>query len=278
MTSFPQNLCRALVAVGCLVLGLQAASAETVQVPSPNGAMVTDVFLPRGKGPFPVVVYSHGRDGDPLGRARMHHALRDSLAAFWTGKGIAVVAPMRPGYGQTGGSDVEDHGACSRGPDFHRTGTEAARAIVATVDWVRQQSWAKPNRILLVGQSVGGLGTVAAAAESPPGVVGYVNFAGGTGGDPKASPGKSCRPDLMTELYGEYGGETRLPGLWFYASNDLFWGPDAPKQWGQAYNGHGGHASLNFTGPSGSNGHNLMVDSPGLWQGKVSAFLRERGM
>jgi dienelactone hydrolase len=254
------------------------ALADAAQVPSPNGMMVTDVFLPKGKGPFPVVVYSHGRDGDPSGRASLQHPLRPALATFWTQRGIAVVAPIRPGYGLTGGSDVEDHGSCSRGPDFHRTASEAARAIMATVAWVRQQSWARPDRILLVGQSVGGLGTVAAAAETPPGVVGYVNFAGGSGGDPKHSPGHSCRPDLLTDLYGQYGGSSRLPGLWFYASNDLFWGPDAPKQWGQAYNGHGGHASLNFTGPSGSNGHHLFAESPGLWQAKVAAFMRERGM
>jgi dienelactone hydrolase len=267
---------RSLAMLLAVVTTISTGFAETAQVPSPNGQMTTDVFLPKGKGPFPVMIFSHGRDGDPLGRARMHHALKESIAAFWTSKGIAVVAPIRPGYGPTGGSDVEDHGSCSRGPDFQRTGTEAARAIVATVDWVRQQSWAKPNKLLLVGQSVGGLGTVAAASQNPPGVVGYVNFAGGTGGDPARSPGKSCRPDLMTDLYGGYGGSTRLPGLWFYASNDLYWGPDAPKQWGQAYNAHGGRATLNFTGPSGSNGHHLFAESPGLWEGKVAAFMRER--
>jgi dienelactone hydrolase len=257
---------------------IAVASAETAQVPSPNGTMETDVFLPKGSGPFPVVIFSHGRAGSSGGRANMQHGLGPNLAAYWTRKGIAVVAPIRPGYGSMGGYDAEDHGSCSRGPDFSRTANEAARAIVATVTWVRQQSWAKPDRILLVGQSVGGLGTVAAAAQNPPGVVGYVNFAGGTGGDPEGSPGKSCRPEMLTELYGSYGASTRLPGLWFYAQNDLYWGPDAPKEWGQAYNGRGGDATLVFTGPSGSNGHHLFVNSPGLWQGKVAAFMGHLGM
>jgi dienelactone hydrolase len=256
------------------------ASAETAQIASPYGTMVTDIFMPSGHGPFPVVIFSHGRAGDRGERAGMHHPLKGQYAAYWTRKGFAVVAPIRPGYGLTGGADAESSGSfnCSGLPSYSRTASSAATAIVATVDWVRQQSWAKPNTILLVGQSVGGLGTVAAAAQNPPGVVGYINFAGGSGGDPKRSPGKSCHPEILTELYGSLGASVRIPGLWFYSSNDLFWGEEMPKTWGQAFNASGGHATLIFTGPSGSNGHHLMVDSPGLWQGKAAAFIRSRGL
>jgi dienelactone hydrolase len=37
--------------------------------------------------------------------------------------------------------------------------------------------------VVLVGASMGGLASVASAAHEPPGVVAYVNFSGGTGGN-----------------------------------------------------------------------------------------------
>jgi len=271
-----------LALAGCMVLARAGlAAAETATVPSPNGAMVTDIFKPSGKGPFPVVIFSHGRSGDAWERAAMQHPLNTAVASYWTQKGFAVVAPIRPGYGLTGGPDAEESGGshCKVIPNYGRTASGAATAIVATVDWVRQQAWAKPNKILLHGQSVGGLGTVAAAARNPPGVVGYINFAGGTGGFPKESPGKSCRPELLTDLYAQFGGSTHIPGIWFYAANDEYWGPEAPRAWGQAYDGAGGHATLVFTGPTpNGRGHTLLNTAPGLWQGQLNAFVQARGL
>ncbi len=264
------------VTIAMLLSGAAVAQAsEMVQVPSPNGTMVTEVDLPAGNGPFPVVIFSHGRDGDPVGRARLAHPVNGNVVSYWIRRGYAVVAPIRPGYGLTGGFDAEDHGSCDRGPDFGRTANSAATAIVAAVQWARSQSWAQPNRIILHGQSVGGLGTVAAEAQNPPGVVAYVNFAGGTGGNPKGSPGVSCRPDLMRSLYSQLGGSTHMPGIWFYASNDEYWGPQAPKDWGAAFNGSGGHAKLVFTGPvPNGRGHSLLATAPQLWQGELTAFLK----
>lgn len=282
MTAKPLlNLRRVIALALSLAVGsFTIARAETTSIRSPNGTMVADVFKPSGPGPFPVVVFSHGRSGDPAERSNMHHPLREQYVSYWTQKGFALVAPIRPGYGLTGGFDVESSGSnnCTVLPNYNRTAGQAANAIVATVDWVRQQAWAKPNKILLVGQSVGGLGTVAAAARSPEGVVGYINFAGGSGGDPKLTPGASCHPEVLQDVYANLGSSNRLPGLWFYAANDKFWGPDQPKAWGAVFNAAGGHATLNFTGPSGSDGHHLMTDSPGLWQGKVDQFIHARGL
>ena len=102
-----------------------------------------------------------------------------------------------------------------------------------------QQPWVRKDRILIQGQSVGGMTTVAIAALNLPGVVGTVNFAGGSGGYPDASPGKSCAPGNLTQTYREFGKQARQPSLWLYASNDLYWGPDAPKAWHQAYKAGG---------------------------------------
>lgn len=268
----------ASLAVAYLLLAAPAAAVETAQIPSPNGAMVTEIYKPAGKGPFPVVIFSHGRAGDPSDRANMAHPASAGVISYWTGRGYAVVAPFRPGYGPTGGTDAEDHGSCANA-NFSRTATGAATAIVAAVDWARSQPWAKGDRMVIVGQSVGGLGTVAAAARHPAGVVAFVNFAGGTGGNPKASPGQSCRPDMLKSLYGQLGGQTSLPGIWFYAANDEYWGPEAPKQWAEAYRAGNARLVTVFTGPvPNGKGHSLLNTAPQLWRPSLDRFLKERGL
>jgi dienelactone hydrolase len=276
LRSVSQKSFVAALAMAILTGTADVQAEDMVQVPSPNGTMVTEVDRPAGNGPFPVVIFSHGRDGDPAGRARLAHPVNGNVVSFWIKRGYAVVAPIRPGYGLSGGADFEDslnrHYTVT--PDYRRTARGAATGIEAAVQWVRQQSWAKPDRIILHGQSVGGLGTVAAAADNPPGVVAFINFAGGSGGNPKETPGRSCQPEVLTSLYGSFGGSTRLPGIWFYASNDEYWGPQAPREWGAAFNGSGGHARLVFTGPvPNGRGHSLLATAPQLWQGELTAFL-----
>jgi dienelactone hydrolase len=255
-----------------------ARAAEMVQIPSRNGTMVAEVFKPSTPPPYPVVVFSHGRSGDPAVRAALSHPMPAHHVAFWTARGVAVVAPIRPGYGATGGPDVEANGVshCNGVPNYARTAGNAALAIEATVAWVRQQPWARPKAILLEGQSVGGLGTVAAAARHPPGVVAYVNFAGGSGGDPERTHGASCRPDLLTALYGR--STSSLPGLWFYAANDEYWGAEAPRAWASAYRAGGGRAQFVFTAPTpNGKGHSLLRSAPSLYEGALAEFAGRHG-
>jgi dienelactone hydrolase len=281
MASISRIFVRLCVVLGCLAVNLGLAGAETVQIPSPNGTMTAALYLPSGSGPFPVVIFSHGRAGTSFEREGLTGQVTSAHVSYWHAKGFAVVAPIRPGYGPGwNGQDFESSNEgrnCQRMPDFAHVATSGAAAIVASVDWVRHQPWARKDRILLEGRSVGGLSTVAAAAEHPPGVVGYINFAGGTGGDPKGSPSHSCHPEGLTEYYGSLGASVRMPGIWFYADNDLYWGPQMPKEWGAAFNAHGGHARLVFTGPSGNNGHFMLDRSPQLWQPELDAFVKARG-
>ena len=170
----------------------------------------------------------------PVGRGPRRLAVGVSRAQllFWLARGVAVVAPVRPGYGASGrratsrtaASHFDDAGRCIGHADFRKTADAAVRSVDATLRWLRRQPWADASDVLLVGQSVGGLATVAAGAHAPPGVVGYVNFAGGTGGNPERSPGPSCEPGQLEALYAGYGRATTVPNLWIYAINDQFWG------------------------------------------------------
>ena len=131
------------------------------------GGMTTQVFLPEGKAPFPVVIFSHGRAPTAEGRANLKIPVLPGHVGYWQAKGFAVVAPIRPGYGATGGPDREASGVrwdqenrCGGKPDLPGALNRAAFAVRNAVDWARTQSWARNDRILLVGQSVGGMTSV----------------------------------------------------------------------------------------------------------------------
>jgi len=245
----------------------------------------TQVFKPEGPGPFPLIVFSHGRAGKGEERKALEHPVLRGHVAYWMRKGFAVIAPIRPGYGATGGADIETssirinkQGVCTGTPLFQQAIGNAADVLSEVVAWARRQPWVNTTKIVLVGQSVGGITSVAAGARALPGVIAYINFAGGQGGNSVHNPGKSCFPEALTSLYGQYGRTTRIPNLWLYASNDQFWGPDMPKKWHAAFSSAGGSGDFVQTAPvPGHDGHYLLSRGGRLWGDHVDPFMDALG-
>lgn len=252
-----------------------------VSVPLENGQraagdLVVTVFTPAGSGRHPLIVINHGRAGDADGRHKLGRARYSAAAKFFTQAGFVVAVPVRLGYGVTGGPDLENGGAC-RDRNFTPIFDRAASQIAQVIQAMAQRPDVDASNIVVLGQSVGGASTVALAAQNPPGVRAAINFAGGSGGDPIKSPGKSCRPDRLQTTYADYGRATRVPMLWIYTENDLYWGPDWPKRWADAYNAAGGHAKFVPMGPDGDNGHSLFTHAPDKWKPVVVKYLRVQG-
>ena len=242
--------------------------------------MVTLVYKPAGPGPFPVLIYSHGRSGSAAVREALKQPISRVQIDYWLEKNFAVVAPIRVGYGKTRGPDVESNGGRSgcRSFDFSRTAGAASTAILATLAWVRTQPWADAHRMILEGQSVGGLGTVATAATRPAGVIGYINFGGGSGGDPDHSPGHSCDPEQLTALYSGFGKQTVMPNLWVYAVNDQYWGPDVPVAWHDGFAAGGSTTEfIHAPAVADGDGHGLNHHARQYWAPYVDAFLHRLG-
>lgn len=267
-----------------------AAAGHTVNIPVREASgdvaqMATTWFVPPGPGPFPVVVFSHGRPPGADGRERLEIGVSRSQLRFWLAKDVAVVSPVRPGYGDSTGGNVEDSGVrhdgagrCLARPDFAKTADAAVLTVSATLAWLHQQPWADTGDVLLVGQSVGGLTTVAVGALNPPGVVGYVNFAGGSGGNPEHSPGVSCDPDQLQVMYERYGQSTHEPNLWIYALNDQYWGADEPVKWHAAFAKGGSATTFVHAAPvPDGDGHGLSRHDAALWAPAVEAFLARIG-
>lgn len=273
------------------------APATALEVPEPqieiisakaagmNWQVHTQVFKPEGPGPFPLIVFSHGRSPQAAERQALQHPVLRGHVAYWMRKGFAVIAPFRPGYGATGGADLEASsigisaaGVCSGTPKFDQAIGNAADIVSDVVVWARQQEWVNARKIILVGQSVGGITSVATAARNLPGVMGAINFSGGTGGDPTKTPSKSCFPEAISDLYKSYGRTSKIASLWLYAPNDLFWGPAMPKTWYQAFAAAGGRAQFVLTGPvRDDDGHKLLSKGGRLWSAHVDPFIFQLG-
>jgi dienelactone hydrolase len=218
-------------------------------------------------------------------RAKMSAPIARGHVRYWLQKGFAVVAPIRPGYGATGGGDREISGAqfdalgnCTSDPDYRHAADAAVAVTLSAIEWVRTQDWARPAALVLEGQSMGGLTTVATAATNPEGVIAYINFAGGVGGSPERAPGKSCGPERMREAMEAFGKTTKVPNLWLYAENDLYWGAEAPKAWHAAFAAGGSPTTfVQTTAVPAADGHQLLLRGGRLWSVHTDAFIKRLG-
>jgi dienelactone hydrolase len=226
--------------------------------------------------PAPVLVLNHGRAPDKVGRAMMGRARYSDASRFFVGRGFIVAVPTRIGYGVTGGEDVEESGPCLR-KDYPRAFAVAVTQTLAVLEAVRQRPDAAKDRALIVGQSVGGALSVAVAAQNPPGVVATINFAGGNGGDPKIHPQSPCGPGGLESAFGSYGKTARIPVLWVYTENDLYFGAEYPREWFKAFTAEGGRGEFVQFPPHGEDGHSLFTRFPQVWQPKIGEFLDSIG-
>ena len=245
------------------------------RIPTASGALLMDatVFRPPGEAKAPVVVINHGSPADSSERPGMARPRFTALSSYFVSRGYVVVLPLRRGYGKTGGGWAEDYGSC-RNPDFVKSGLETASDIVATVDYMRRQPFILPDRSLIVGQSAGAWGTVAASSLNPPGVPAMIAFAPGRGGH---QPGVgNCEPAALVKAAAKYGATAHVPLLWINAANDTFFEPALVERMVTAYNGAGGHAVHRALGPFGKEGHSLAGSDSGaaIWQPLVDDFLK----
>lgn len=235
-------------------------------------------YTPPGPGPFPAIVLSHGAPGTPQERTGYTAKLSVASGVFvkW---GFVVLNPVRRAYGKTGGSYEEDYGHCSS-PFFAEAGLETAKDIAAAVAYLRSRPNVDPDRILLVGQSAGGWGSLAAASRGDLPIRGVVNFAGGRGGKQKGIPNNNCAPDRLVAAARTLGKTSKVPTLWLYTENDQYFAPELSGRMRAAYTEAGGLATYHLLPAIGTDGHQLMSmrDGVGLWAEKVEAFFRDVGV
>ena len=231
------------------------------------------VLRPRGAGPFPIVVLSHGSPRSPAERRRDGRQRLTGPSEPFLAMGYAVIVPTRRGYGHSGGEWAEGYGPCND-PDYYKAGLETARDVRAAVDAVRGESWADTRRVILAGQSAGGFGSVAASSQPFDGLVAVINFAGGRG---SMEPDRVCAESRLVDAMAKYGGAARVPELWLYSANDRFFGPTLARRMYDAFVRSGGRAEFVEAPPTGLDGHSYFARAVEDWTPRVQRFLQRAG-
>lgn len=232
-------------------------------------------YRPQGDGPFPLAVFHHGRGADNSYPSRSRGGL---IVEYLARRGFAVLLPTRVGYGGLGRTvDPEvGPGGCNLAAAERQIANVLAHTEAA-IAFARRQPWADAGRVLIAGGSVGGYTSVVIAGRGVAGVIGVLNFAGGTGGNPKRRPATPCNPERLSQVLAAAGRGSRVATLWVYAENDKFWGPKHPRDWHRAFVAGGGNAELLMLGPLGSDGHEILVPGFPQWRPVADRFLERLG-
>ena len=249
-------------------LPVAGLNEQIIYIPVAGDAFLqTTIYRPDGPGPFPLVVFNHGKiKGDPRQQARSEPL---PLAREFVRRGYVVVAPNRRGFAQSGGT-YGKHGC-----DVERNGAAQAEDVAATVAFMSRQPYVDAQHIVVAGVSHGGLATIAYGVQAAPGVRGLINFSGGLRQD-------ACSDwqGNLTRAFGAYGESTKVPSLWLYGQNDSVFPPGLGARMYDRYVAGGAAAKMVDLGVYKNDAHRLLGDRDGVcvWWSAVEGFLRQVGM
>ncbi len=227
----------------------------------------TTFYRPPGEGPHPLVVINHGKAaGDSRFQPRARYA---GPAREFVQRGYAVAIPMRQGFSKSTGSYIG--GGCNVGSN----GLVQAEDVKQAIDYFAARPDIDARRVVVLGQSHGGLTTLAVGALHLPRVVGLVNFAGGLRNDSCTAWEQSLARDV-----GGYANATTVPSLWFYGDNDSYFPSRVWRDMHAQYTERGGRARLVAFGVFASDAHGMFGARAGLpiWLPEVEKFFRELGL
>lgn len=228
----------------------------------------TTIFRPPGKGAFPLLLMNHGKDRGHPAKQRRDRFL--AMSREFVKRGYAVAVPMRKGFAASAGT-YRDFG-CNMTDNGQQQADDVESALKALV----QQPWVDKDRIIVAGQSYGGLATVAFGTRNFPGVRGLLNFAGGLRIDGSSCDWKSS----LVSAFSRYGARTTLPNLWFYGENDSYFDHPLAERLQQAYQTAGGASQLIAYGKFKNDAHGMVGSRDGVatWLPETERFLKSIGM
>jgi dienelactone hydrolase len=252
-------------------------SSVPVTVRDPIGAahhaeMPITVFRPATTGPYAAVVLSHGRP-DAAHRRNMGRVKLSSVSATLMGMGLVVVVPTRIGYGMASGPDPESSSSCEH-PRYREALAVVADQISAAVSYTRGLPYVDPDRVFLIGHSVGGAGTIAAAVRDLPGVRAAIAFNSGHRGRPHQHAGEPCAPDELMSTFATLGQvQSPTPVLWIQTEGDRTFSMGHARKWFEAFVAAGGNGEFRAFPPYREDSHEWFAIRPDQWRDAVRDYL-----
>lgn len=251
---------------------------EELRVPEksagPRG-LETLFLRPDAPGKYPLVVISHGTPRKPEDRAHMTPWSYYPNAMEFARRGFAVAVVMRRAYGGSGGRYSEGAPSCAQ-PGHAQAARTAVHDIKAAIAFMAQRPDVDGARVLAVGQSTGGLATVALTADPPPGLMAAINFAGGRG---SKADNVVCNEAQLVDAFRTFGKTSRVPMLWVYTANDRYFAPPLADKLHAVFSTAGGQAEYIHAPAYGKDGHSLFsFNGIAKWTPYVDAFLAKHNL
>lgn len=147
-----------------------AASEQKLTFKSGDLSLEGFLYKPAGDGPFPALVWNHGREAHPDEGSEF-----DSVAAAFVPEGYVVFAPVRRGQGGSDGESIEDEVQEER----ERNGDDAAQELfaklmateqlddqLAGLAYLQSQAFVDRERIGVMGCGDGGVQAILGAAAN----------------------------------------------------------------------------------------------------------------
>jgi dienelactone hydrolase len=229
---------------------------EELRIPMPaagSRGLETLLVRPDAPGKYPLVIISHGTPRKPEDRAHMTPWTYYPNAIEFARRGWAVAVVMRRGYGGSGGPYAERSGSCDQ-PDYLHSAQVSAQDIRSAISALARRPDIDGTHVLAVGQSAGGLATVALTADPPPGLIGAISFAGGRG---SKSDFVICNEARLIAAFHSFGVKSRTPMLWVYTENDHYFAPPLAAKLHATFTAAGGKAQFIQAPAFGKDGHSL---------------------
>ena len=232
-----------------------------------------------GSEPKPLALISHGV---PVRSRARDMNLRKllPLAESFARRGYRAVIFARRGFGASTGDPVgKPRVWCGRWPSraYARAARESANDYAAVMGALVRERDVDADRVVAVGESVGGLTVLALAARRPAGLIAVVNFAGGHGGNGRRG---ICNSGALERAFAAFGRRARVPALWLYSTTDRYFWPALARRNFDAYTAGGAPARLAMVGPLwfSRDGHDLFaLGGREIWQPRIGTFLRDVG-
>jgi dienelactone hydrolase len=270
------------IMIGALVIAAgadaQTIVREDLRIPmagvGPRGLEAL-LVRPNEGGKFPLVLINHGSPREARDRPGFTPLAYLPQAMEFARRGFLALVPMPRGFGDSDSSFVEGNGGCAN-PDYVKAATVATADLRAAIAYATRRTDVDATRIVSVGQSVGGVATIALTANPPAGLLTAINFAGGSG---SASPDMVCHEERLIEAFRFFGTRSRVPMLWVYSANDHYFGPALARRLLDAFTAGGGKVEFVAAPAFKEDGHELF-GSRGIsvWAPYVDKFLKTQNL